>query len=279
MVATELSCNRIHFNSFKTYFQRSATVLCWNRPSVSSFGFAKSVVLKKKSHQENCEQLHYFLANVSLKRCSIFVTGLIEIWPLWRSIASSKPRFLSHISMILWPDLLLGERLLLPVVLLKSHPVLSPRGCGCLPKCRSAWIRAVGLNWSHKVEEKNPILPSCHSGLARVGASCLLALWLSETSEVAQAPWGARKLLCSIPRRLLGLPLPLSGLCPLCRRAGVGGFVLPCSTEMFSSWSHSAAFLEGRRSPLPSPRAQQQRKQSFCFCQQLSMELFCRIPV
>lgn len=57
-----------------------------------------------------------------------------------------------------WPPA--GERLLLPVVLLKSHPVLSPRGCGCLPKCRSAWIRAVGSNWSHKVEGKKTILPS-----------------------------------------------------------------------------------------------------------------------
>lgn len=46
---------------------------------MSSFGFAKSVVLKKKSHQENCNQLHYFLANVSMKCCSVFVMGLIEI--------------------------------------------------------------------------------------------------------------------------------------------------------------------------------------------------------
>lgn len=78
---------------FKTYFQRFLTVLCWNRPSMSSFGFARSVVLKKKSHQENCNQLRYFLANVSLKLCSPFVMGLTEMWPLWRSIASSKPRF------------------------------------------------------------------------------------------------------------------------------------------------------------------------------------------
>lgn len=69
------------------------TVLCWNRPSMSSFGFAKSVVFKKRSHQEICSQLHYFLANVSLKLCSLFVMGLTEMWPLWRSIASSKPRF------------------------------------------------------------------------------------------------------------------------------------------------------------------------------------------
>lgn len=63
--------------------------------------------------------------------------------------------------------------------------------------------------------------------------------------------------------RVLDLPLLLSGLCLLCWLAGVSGFVLSCSTEMFSIWSHSAAFLEGRFSSLPSPSVQQQRSSLF----------------
>lgn len=56
-----------------------------------------------------------------------------------------------------WPPA--GKDLLLPVALLKPHPVPSPHGCGFVPKCHSARIRAVRLNSNHKVEEK-VLLPS-----------------------------------------------------------------------------------------------------------------------
>lgn len=160
-----------------------------------------------------------------------------------------------------WPPA--GNCLLLPVALLKPHPVLSPHGCGFALKCHSAGIRVVRLNSSHKVEEKVFLL-SYHSGFARMEWA-VFQLSNPQTSVVAQAPLGCQKslVLDTSKNWLLDLPLLLPKLCPFCSLAGVGGFVLSSSTEIFPSWSHSAAFLEGRHPPFPPPRVQQQRSSLF----------------
>lgn len=217
-------------------------VLCWNRPSVSSFGYAKSVALKKKSCQENCDHLNYFLANVSLKHGIIFVMGLIEIWPLWRSIASSKPR--------LYP----------------TFPWFSDlTSCWGVLALASGSVEITSCSESMWMWLFAEVPFSMDKGWGIEHENCLLVLQVSETSEVAQSPLRCQKGLVLDTRKtqLLDLSLLLSGLCLLRWLAGVSGFVLSCSTETFSSWSHSAAFLEGRLSSLPSPSVQQQRSSLF----------------
>lgn len=166
---------------------------------------------KRKSHQKNCNQLRYLLANASLKGCSIFAMELIGIWMLWRSTASWKPRLYttfpsSFHGLLTWAPA--GERLLLPVVLLQSHPVLHPHGCGFLPKFCSAWVRVVGLNGTQREKCCSVVTgggrPLFSSSVALRG--CPLTLVGCQKSLVLEnsGTW------------LLTLPLFWSGLALLC---------------------------------------------------------------
>lgn len=97
-------------------------------------------------------------------------------------------------------------------------------------------IRAVGLNSSHKVEEK-VLVPSYHSGLARMDGVAVFWLSNSWTSAGAQTPLRCQKslVLDTSKNWLLDLPLLLPRLCPFCSLADVGGFVLSALQKYFSA--------------------------------------------
>lgn len=173
-------------------------------------------------------------------------------------VVFSVPHF--HDSLT-WPPA--GKRLLLPVALLKSHPVPSPSGRGCLPKCHSAWIRAVGLSWSHEVEEEHSsLLPqrpckdrrilSASSGPLRDFRGCPHSPEVPEKScawyQEDLTLWICLRFYqdCVLPAALL-LSVALSP--PALQKH------FPAGHTLLLSWKAN--------SPLPSPRAQQRRRSLF----------------
>ena len=184
-----------------------------------------------------------------------------QLHPSWDFI----PNF--HESLA-WPPA--GEHVLLPVVLLKSHPAPSPG------------IRAVGWNRSQKVEWKKnnhcSLLPQrpCEAG----GDPVLQPCNSQRLRRLPEFSWGARKVLCLIPVRLdcwvclccsqdcVPLqPCWCRWLCPIPLSRAVTQLVTQCGSPGREMLSPSCT---------PATAAKQQ---SFCFYQQFWMGSFCRVPV
>lgn len=244
MVAAELSCHRTQW-WFQNTFQKVSNSFVL-KPLVSSFGFAKSVVLKKKkSHQKNCSRLCYLLDHVSMKRCGVFCHGADWNTSTLEVKSSIKAKTLSYFSIFLpwssdlsscWGAVALASgsveitscsasswRWLLARALFSMG-----KGCGIEPKSWGERKHPSLLLLRPRKEQEVPISSSVN---------------LTKTSEVARALLGCQKslVLDTSGTWLWVLPLLLSGLSAILRLADSCCLSHPAPRKLFPA-AHTLLF-------------------------------------